>query len=201
MCKTLIIDNFDSFTYNLYQYMGEVCGEEPAVVLNNVSYNSISLKRYDCVIISPGPGSPNCPADIGVSAKIIRDAAIPILGVCLGHQAIGHIHGMDIVHAPEPVHGRMSRVKHKGIGIFKNLPPEISVVRYHSLMIKTLREPFALTAWTEDGLIQGIQHKYLPIHGVQFHPESICSQFGKEILSNFRNIALASKKKNYQVAL
>jgi para-aminobenzoate synthetase len=200
MCKTLIIDNFDSFTYTLYQYMGEICGIEPRVVLNTIEYDSIALKNYDCVIVSPGPGSPSCPSDIGISAKIIREASIPLLGVCLGHQAIGYINGMEIVHAPEPVHGRMSRIKNTGIGLFKNLPPEIFVVRYHSLIIKTLKGPFQQTAWGEDGMIQAIQHKYLPIHGVQFHPESVCSQSGMEMLRNFRNIAIASKKKNQRVA-
>lgn len=200
MCKTLIVDNFDSFTYNLYQYMGEICGEEPTVVLNTVDHDSIALKNYDCVIISPGPGSPSCPSDIGVSARIIKESQIPLLGVCLGHQSIGYLNGMDVVHAPEPVHGRVSLIKNSGKGVFKDLEPEISVVRYHSLIIKKLKDPYELTAWGEDGMIHGIQHKYLPIHGVQFHPESICSQSGKDILRNFRNIAMSYKNKNQKVA-
>ncbi|TJZ67434.1 anthranilate synthase component II [Chitiniphilus eburneus] len=190
MCKTLIVDNFDSFTYNLYQYMGEVCGEEPTVVLNTASWDGLRLDDYDCVIVSPGPGTPARAADVGISAEVIRHSRIPVLGVCLGHQCMAHLHGMDVVHAPEPVHGRVSVIRHNDEGVFKGLPPDLPVVRYHSLVVKALKPPFALTAWGADGMIHGIRHTERPLYGIQFHPESICTDAGLDLLSNFRDIAV-----------
>ncbi|WP_159950331.1 aminodeoxychorismate/anthranilate synthase component II [Pseudomonas sp. Irchel s3a18] len=187
--KTLIIDNHDSFTYNLFQFMGQVCGEEPDVYTNDVSPLVINLARYDAIIISPGPGTPARRADTGLSEDVIRDACVPVLGVCLGHQCMAHLHGMDIVHAPEPMHGRLSRISHDGEGVFVGLPADLTVVRYHSLVIRKIKSPFVVSAWDENGMIHGIRHKDRPMHGIQFHPESICTEAGLQMLSNFRDLA------------
>lgn len=193
MCKTLLIDNFDSFTYNIHQLMGEVCGEEPTVVLNTADFDAIDLARYDCIVVSPGPGTPACAADVGISARAIREATIPLLGVCLGQQCMAWLHGMEVVHAPEPMHGRVSTISHDGRGVFQGLPPQLDVVRYHSLVVKKVSDPFELSAWGADGVIHGIRHKTRPLHGVQFHPESICTEGGKDLLRNFRDIAMAHR--------
>lgn len=166
MCKTLIIDNFDSYTYNVFQYMGEVCGEEPTVVLNTADYNVIDLARYDCIVVSPGPGTPACEADVGISARAIRETTVPLLGVCLGQQCMACLHGMEVAHAPEPMHGRVSVIRHDGRGVFRDLPPALSVVRYHSLVVKAVRWPFELAAWGDDGVIHGIRHKTRALRGV-----------------------------------
>ena len=194
MCKTLIVDNFDSFTYNLYQYMGEVCGQEPTVILNTARRDSVDLDDYDCVVISPGPGTPARDVDVGISADMIRDADVPLLGVCLGHQCLAHVHGMDVGHAAEPVHGRVSTICHDGEGLFNGLPQELRVVRYHSLVVKEVRGPFKVTAWDADGMIHGIRHLQRPLYGIQFHPESICTVSGLDMLRNFRDIAIAHKQ-------
>lgn len=193
MCKTLIVDNFDSFTYNLFQYMGEVCGEEPDVVLNTTKLEDIDLDRYDGIIISPGPGHPATASDVGVSVAVIESARVPVLGVCLGHQLMGQMHGMDVVHADTPVHGRISVIQHDNQGVFADLPADLSVVRYHSLVIKEVRAPFVVTARGANGMIHGIRHVSRPLHGIQFHPESICTEGGKTLLSNFRDIAVAHR--------
>lgn len=191
MCKTLIVDNFDSFTYNIFQAMGQACGEEPQVVLNTVDFADIDFSRYDCVIVSPGPGNPDRPEDVGVSAQVLRESPLPVLGVCLGHQCLGQVHGMTVSLAPEPMHGRVSVIQHSGTGVFAGLPEHLSVVRYHSLVIERLRGPFQLTAWDSDGMIHGIAHKTRPLHGVQFHPESIGTEAGNRLFENFRDIARA----------
>jgi anthranilate synthase component II len=195
MCKTLIIDNFDSFTYNLYQYMGEVCGAEPTVVLNTAPRGSIDLEDYDCIVISPGPGTPSRAKDVGISADVIRETHVPLLGVCLGHQCMAHLYGLEVVHAPEPVHGRVSVIRHDDEALFKGLPQDLHVVRYHSLVVKEIKAPFKLTAWGGDGIIHGIRHEQRPLYGVQFHPESICTVSGMDLLRNFRDIALKHKSK------
>lgn len=202
MLNTLIIDNFDSFTYNIFQFMGEVCGEEPTVIVNTTPINDIDFNKYDCIIISPGPGKPGCAADVGISADIIRRTSLPLLGVCLGHQCVAHLHGMEVVHAPEPVHGRISLINHHGQGLFTGLPQSLAVVRYHSLVVNNIKSPFEITAWDETGMIHAIQHKQRPVYGVQFHPESICSESGLDLLRNFRDIAVADKKqrvKTFQI--
>lgn len=187
--KTLIIDNHDSFTYNLFQFMGEVCGEEPDVYTNDVSPCAIDLARYDAIIISPGPGTPARRSDTGLSEDVIRDAVVPVLGVCLGHQCMAHLYGMDVVHAPEPMHGRLSRISHDGQGVFSGLPPDLDVVRYHSLVVRQIKSPFVVSAWDENGMIHGIRHNDRPLHGIQFHPESICTEAGLQMLRNFRDLA------------
>jgi para-aminobenzoate synthetase len=189
MCRTLIIDNFDSFTYNLFQYMGEVCGREPTVVLNTAPRDSVDLDDFDCIVVSPGPGTPARAADVGLSVDVIRDAPVPLLGVCLGHQCMAHVHGMKVVHAPEPVHGRVSMVNHDGHGVFKGLPRQLPVVRYHSLVVEKVEPPFEVAAWGADGVVHGIRHTARPLHGVQFHPESIGTGIGMVLLRNFRDIA------------
>jgi anthranilate synthase component II len=194
MCRTLIVDNYDSFTYNIFQYMGEICGEEPTVIRNDAEPATVELDRFDCVIVSPGPGTPANPADVGISAKLILESHLPLLGVCLGHQCMAHLHGMDVIHAPRPMHGRISVIRHDGQGVFKGLPSELPVVRYHSLVVGALKGPFVLSAWGDDGVIHGIRHKERPLHGVQFHPESICTEAGMDLLRNFRDIAMAHKR-------
>lgn len=189
MFKTLIIDNFDSFTYNLYQYMGQVSGEEPDVITNDASPHDVELARYDCIIVSPGPGTPTRRVDVGISEDVIRDAHVPLLGVCLGHQCIAHVHGMEVSHAPEPMHGRVRRIRHNNEGVFRGLPLDMPVVRYHSLVVQSLKGPFELSAWDENGMIHGIRHKERPLYGIQFHPESICTDSGLDLLRNFRDIA------------
>jgi len=193
MCKALIVDNFDSFTYNIFQLMGQACGVEPTVVLNTASLDEIDFARYDCVIVSPGPGTPTEPADVGISASVICDTHLPLLGVCLGHQCMAHVHDMEVVLAPKPMHGRVTAIHHDGRGIFVGLPSHLHVVRYHSLAVKEVREPFELCAWSDDGVIQGIRHKTRPLHGVQFHPESVNTEAGMDLFRNFRDLALAHK--------
>jgi para-aminobenzoate synthetase len=191
--RTLLVDNYDSFTYNLYQLLGEVNGQAPVVVRNDTEWEALNLADFDAVVISPGPGRPERPRDIGVGARVISDSGLPVLGVCLGHQSLCHLLGGEIVLAPEPMHGRISPIRHTGAGLFAGLPSPMEVVRYHSLMATGLPDELEATAWTEDGLIMGVRHRSRPLWGVQFHPESISSQHGRELLANFRDLALAHR--------
>jgi anthranilate synthase/aminodeoxychorismate synthase-like glutamine amidotransferase len=189
----LVIDNYDSFTYNLVQFLGEL-GAEPVVRRNDqVTVAEIASGGYRGVVISPGPGVPQ---GAGVSLAAIRELGgkLPILGVCLGHQAIGEAFGGRIVRAPQPIHGKASRVKHDGRGIFAGVPEEIEVGRYHSLVIEPASCPQVLevTATTADGIIMGVRHRTLPIEGVQFHPESVLTGSGMQILSNFVRLCAAA---------
>ena len=189
----LVIDNYDSFTYNLVQFLGEL-GAEPVVRRNDqVTVAEIAAGGYRGVVISPGPGVPQ---GAGVSLAAIRELGgkLPILGVCLGHQAIGEAFGGRIVRAPQPVHGKASRVKHDGRGIFAGVPAEIEVGRYHSLVIEpaTCPQVLEVTATTADGIIMGVRHRSLPIEGVQFHPESVLTSSGMQILSNFVRLCAAA---------
>lgn len=182
----LMIDNYDSFTYNLVQYLGEL-GEELIVKRNDeITIEEIEQLAPNYLMISPGPCTPN---EAGISLKAIEHFAgkIPILGVCLGHQSIAQVFGGDVVRAERLMHGKTSSITHSGSGLFKELPSPIDVTRYHSLIVKndTLPEELEVTAWTKDNEIMALKHKTLPIEGVQFHPESIMSQFGKEMLRNF----------------
>ena len=182
----LMIDNYDSFTYNLVQYFGEL--KEEVVVFRNdeVSLDEIAALQPARIVISPGPCTPN---EAGISVPMIRRFAgeIPILGVCLGHQSIGQAFGGKIVHAKRVMHGKVSIIHHGGRGVFNGLQAPFEATRYHSLVIDRESLPAALevTAWTDDGEIMGVQHKSLPVQGVQFHPESILTQFGHELLRNF----------------
>jgi anthranilate synthase component 2 len=182
----LMIDNYDSFTYNLVQYFGEL-GEDVKVVRNDeLTLDQIDAMKPDRIVLSPGPCTPN---EAGVSLPVIErfKGRIPILGVCLGHQAIGQAFGGKVVHAKTLMHGKVSRIHHEGRGVFRGLPTPYEATRYHSLAIEreTCPADLEVTAWTEDGEIMGVRHRSLPIEGVQFHPESILTQHGHELLRNF----------------
>ena len=189
----IVIDNYDSFTYNLVQYLGEL-GSELAVAANvkvyrndKISLAEINELKPDGVVISPGPGRPE---DAGISQALIKElgASLPILGVCLGHQSIGQVFGGKIVAAPELMHGKTSEIYHQGVGIFAGLDNPITATRYHSLVIdkESFPEVLEITGWVEDGTIMGIRHKNYPhIQGVQFHPESILTNSGKSLMRNF----------------
>lgn len=189
--RTLLIDNYDSFTYNLYQLLGEVSGRAPTVVRNDADWQSVRTGDFDSVVISPGPGRPQRPEDVGISIRAITGSGLPVLGVCLGHQGICHLFGGTVGHAPAPMHGRLSDVYHDGSGVFAGLPSPFPVVRYHSLAAITLPDVLERTAWTADGVVMGVRHRTLPVWGVQFHPESISTSYGRELLANFRDLALA----------
>lgn len=189
----LVIDNYDSFTYNLVQYLGELAVDFPVandlqVVRNDkITIDEIRTLNPDAVVISPGPGRPD---DAGVSLNAIAQLGdkLPILGVCLGHQSIGQVFGGKIVSAPELMHGKTSLVSHTGMGIFQGLENPLTATRYHSLVIEreTCPEVLEITAWVEDGTIMGVRHRNYPhIQGVQFHPESVLTALGKELLRNF----------------
>ena len=184
--KVLLIDNYDSFTYNLAQIFGEL-GADVVVKRNDeVTLADIQTLRPARICISPGPGRPR---DAGISCDVIRDfgAQIPLLGVCLGHQCIGEVFGGEIVRAPKLMHGKTSAISHKGTGVFENLAKPFEATRYHSLVVKreTLPQSLTITAESDDGEIMGLQHRGLPIHGVQFHPESILTEEGRKLLANF----------------
>jgi para-aminobenzoate synthetase len=187
--RLLIVDNYDSFTFNLFQLAAEVFESVPTVLPNDHDFDDIVARKFDAVIISPGPGSPVNDHDFGVCKRIICELNLPTFGVCLGHQGIGHLMGGTVTHAPTPMHGRENRIYHKASGIFEGVPSPFVAVRYHSLMLAdSLPECLEVTAWTEDGLIMGMAHKTRPIWSVQFHPESICSTFGRELMQNFHRL-------------
>ncbi|WP_373480400.1 aminodeoxychorismate synthase [Geminocystis sp.] len=188
--KSLIIDNYDSFTYNIYQLLADVNQKEPIVITNNqLSWQEIKELNFDNIIISPGPGNPENIKDFGVCGEVLLKANIPILGVCLGHQGLGYFYGAKIRRSPEPFHGRISKIYHHQHSIFKGIPSPFSVMRYHSLIIDyPLPNDLEVIAKTEDNLVMGIKHKYKSFWGVQFHPESIASEYGKELLINFRDL-------------
>ena len=182
----LMIDNYDSFTYNLVQYFGEL-GQEVQVFRNDeISLEEVDRLGADRVVISPGPCTPS---EAGISVALIQRFAdkIPILGVCLGHQSIGQAFGGRIVHAGQLMHGKTSEIRHKDAGVFHGLPNPLTATRYHSLVIekKSLPACLEMTAWTDDGEIMGVRHRDLPVEGVQFHPESILTEKGHELLANF----------------
>ncbi len=182
--KVLVIDNYDSFTFNLVQYLGEL-GAEPVVVRNDdLKPADAASQGYDRLLISPGPGRPE---NAGYSIEYIQTLGteIPTLGVCLGHQAIAVAFGGTVDLAPEPRHGKVSPITHDGRGIFSTLPNPFSATRYHSLATVELPDELYETAHSEDGVVQGIRHRDLPITGVQFHPESIMTTSGKDLLANF----------------
>lgn len=185
----LVIDNYDSFTYNLVQYFGEL-GQEMKVVRNDkFSIADIEALAPTHICISPGPCTPT---EAGISCEVIEHFAgkIPIFGVCLGHQSMGQVFGGDVIRAEKLMHGKTSKVYHQGKSVFKGLPSPFTATRYHSLIVKreTLPDCLEITAETEDGVIMGLRHKELEIHGVQFHPESILTEHGKEMLQNFLDI-------------
>ena len=186
----LLIDNYDSFTYNLFHFLGEL-GAKVRVERNDAlsASEALALKPQG-IVLSPGPCTPN---EAGICLDVIRQAngQVPILGVCLGHQAIGQVYGGRIVRAPEPMHGKLSRMHHTGKSVFRGINNDFMATRYHSLTIapESMPDVLEITATSDDGVIQGVMHKTYPVHGVQFHPESIASENGHALLANFLEIA------------
>ncbi|MCB0997540.1 MAG: aminodeoxychorismate/anthranilate synthase component II [Acidimicrobiales bacterium] len=184
--RVLVIDNYDSFVYNLVQYLGEL-GAEPLVHRHDdLTLAEARALEPQAVLISPGPGRPE---DAGLSNDVIEafGAEVPVLGVCLGHQCIGQVFGGDVVRAPQVMHGKTSLVHHRGIGVFAGLPDPLEATRYHSLVVAadSIPDVLEVTAWSDDGLVMGLRHKELDVEGVQFHPESILTASGHSLLENF----------------
>ncbi|MBF6248224.1 gamma-glutamyl-gamma-aminobutyrate hydrolase family protein, partial [Nocardia elegans] len=194
--RTLLIDNYDSFTYNLYQLISEVNGVEPTVVRNDeTDPAALDLAAYDNIVVSPGPGRPDRTRDVGLSAAVIDAASQPLLGVCLGHQGIVVAAGGRVDRAPVPRHGFLDRVGHDGRDLFAGLPQDFTVVRYHSLCaLEPLPPALEVTARTPDGVIMGVRHRQRPQWGVQFHPESVAGEFGAALLRTFAELTLAHGK-------
>lgn len=186
----VLIDNYDSFTYNLVHFLGELGTTSEVIRNDKATTGEILGMNPKAIVLSPGPCTPN---EAGVCLDLIQKAAgkIPLLGVCLGHQSIGQAYGGKVIRAPLPMHGKLSTIRHADKGVFKGLPKDIEVTRYHSLIVEreSLPECLEITAETDDGIIMGLQHKTHPVHGVQFHPESIASQQGHALLANFLEIA------------
>ena len=189
MKKIILIDNYDSFTFNLYHYLSSLKINVDVIRNDQITSNEILKKKYNKIVISPGPGNPN---QSGNCLKIVKSLykKIPILGVCLGHQIIGQVFGSKIIQAKKLMHGKTSKILSKKTGILKNLPKSFEATRYHSLIIekKSLSKHLEITAESKDGLIMGVQHKEYDVHGVQFHPESIKTKLGIKILKNFIKI-------------
>jgi anthranilate synthase component 2 len=184
----LLIDNYDSFTYNLWHYLGEL-GAEVVVKRNDaISVDEVLALRPQGIVISPGPSDPD---HAGICLELVRRApGIPLLGVCLGHQAIGQVFGGKVIRAPVPMHGKVSQIRHDGSGVFAGLPNPFAATRYHSLIVERAGLPLCLAVTAEaDGLIMGLAHRERPVHGVQFHPESIASEAGHDLLRNFLRLA------------
>ena len=184
--KLLVIDNYDSFTYNLVQYFGELGAEVTVKRNDEISLSGIRNLRPERICISPGPGRPE---DAGICPEVVRELGenTPILGVCLGHQCIAQVFGGDVVRAEKLMHGKTSMIRHSNRGLFQGLPQPLEATRYHSLVVKleSFPETLEITATADDGEIMGLQHREFPIHGVQFHPESILTPEGKDLLANF----------------
>lgn len=186
----ILIDNYDSFTYNLYHYFSEIGANVEVYRNDKITINELKLKNPTGIILSPGPCTPN---DAGICMEIIKKLGVstPILGVCLGHQSIGQVYGGKVIRSPYLMHGKVSLINHQNKTIFNNIKSPFMATRYHSLIIEKNNLPSCLdiTAETEDGIIMGLSHKQYPVHGVQFHPESIASECGHDILQNFINIS------------
>jgi para-aminobenzoate synthetase len=187
--RTLLIDNYDSYTFNLFHLLGEVNGEEPVVVRNDeLPWSELDRLAPDNVVISPGPGRPERPRDAGVSLEVLRRADVPVLGICLGHQELAYASGGTIEHAPEVMHGRLSPIRHDGRALFAGIPQEFLAVRYHSLVVGVVPPELRVTARTPDGVIMALEHRARPLFGVQFHPESVSTRHGRALLENFRDL-------------
>jgi len=188
----VLIDNYDSFTFNLVHHLGELGAEVRVHRNDKISVAAVLSADPDAIVLSPGPCTPK---EAGICLDLIAKAAatVPILGVCLGHQAIGDAFGGNVVRAPSPVHGKLSLIRHQGTSVFRGINAPFHATRYHSLVVErdTLPADLAVTAETEDGLIMGLSHRHLPVHGVQFHPESIASEHGHLMLKNFIELAAA----------
>ncbi|HWO66697.1 MAG TPA: chorismate-binding protein, partial [Umezawaea sp.] len=187
--RTLLIDNYDSFTFNLFQYLARVNGHDPVVITNDDPHFRLAdLDGFDNVVISPGPGNPRNRVDFGLCQDVIAHARIPLLGVCLGHQGLCLEHGATVGLAPEPRHGRVDLVRHTGADLFDGVPSPFPVVRYHSLAVTDLPPELEPIAWSDDGVLMAVRHRTRPAWGVQFHPESICTEHGHRLLANFRRL-------------
>jgi anthranilate synthase component 2 len=198
----ILIDNYDSFTYNLVHFLGELGAPCEVIRNDKITAAEVIKKKPQAIVLSPGPCTPN---EAGVCLDLIAAAGdkIPLLGVCLGHQAIGQTYGGKVIRAPEPLHGKLSTIRHTDEGVFKGLPDKFSVTRYHSLIVErgSLPDALEVTAETPDGLIMGLQHKTHPVHGVQFHPESIASEQGHALLANFLQLAgMSPRRRNAPAA-
>ncbi len=193
--STLLIDNYDSYTYNVFHLLAAVSGEEPIVIRNDVvSWRALSRWDFDAIVLSPGPGRPERWHDFGVCADILRSSDVPVLGVCLGHQGLGHLLDGTVRSAPIVMHGRLSAVEHDGSGLFEGIPQGFSVVRYHSLAVDGELGPQGrVTAWTDEGVVMGIEHRRRPMWGVQFHPESVSTEHGRKLIENFYELARRHK--------
>ncbi|RKS08792.1 para-aminobenzoate synthetase [Nocardiopsis sp. Huas11] len=189
--RVLLVDNHDSYTFNVFQLLARVLGEEPRVLTNDApEWADLDPASVDAVVVSPGPGRPQTPRDLGRVPALLEHTGLPVLGVCLGHQAIAHLAGAQVCSAPEPRHGHLARVRHDGAGLFAGLPQDFTAVRYHSLAVpEPLPETLAATAWAEDGVVMGLRHRDLPRWGVQFHPESVASEHGADLVANFLTMA------------
>jgi para-aminobenzoate synthetase len=194
---TLLIDNYDSFTYNLFQLLAEENGTEPLVVRNDeASWEELERLVFDNVVLSPGPGRPERGRDFGVCAEAIRRCRQPLLGVCLGHQGLGWVHGGRVVRAPEPLHGRIRAVEHDGSALFAGIPRRFDAARYHSLCLdRPLPAELEEIAWSDDGVAMALAHRHRPQWGVQFHPESIATEHGRRLLANFRDLTAANSSR------
>ena len=185
----LLLDNYDSFTYNIYQYMSELGAEVKVIRNDKISLSEIKDLNPEKIVVSPGPCTPQ---KAGISNDVIKTFGenIPVLGVCLGHQCIGESFGGIVMGAGEIMHGKTSLIHHDGKGVFLGIPSPFMAIRYHSLVIQneTLPDELEVSAWTDNGIIMGVRHKSLPVEGIQFHPESIMTEYGKELLSNFLKI-------------
>ncbi|MEU0385871.1 aminodeoxychorismate synthase component I [Streptomyces chartreusis] len=188
--KTLLIDNYDSYTYNLFQLIAGVNGEEPVVIRNDAPVDAVpDLREFDNLVVSPGPGHPADARDFGIAARLVAASPVPVLGVCLGHQGIALGERGVVGPAPEPRHGHLSTIRHDERDLFQGLPQNFTAVRYHSLSVREpLPEMLEATAWAEDGVLMGLRHRTRPVWGVQFHPESVLTEFGHRMLVNFRNL-------------
>jgi para-aminobenzoate synthetase len=193
--RTLLIDNYDSFTFNLFHLLGEVNGDEPIVARNDeLPWEDLAALGVDNIVISPGPGRPERARDVGVSLDVLERAEVPVLGVCLGHQALGYITGAAIDHAPEVMHGRLSPIHHDERGLFEGIPQGFAAVRYHSLVVGAVPADLRVTAWTTDDVVMGLEHRTRPLWGVQFHPESISTEHGRTLVRNFRDLTRAHRR-------
>ena len=182
----LLIDNYDSFTYNLYQYLSELGAEVKVVRNDKITLDEIEVMAPEKIVISPGPSTPQ---NAGISNHVIREfgETIPTLGVCLGHQCVGFSYGGEVGSAGEIMHGKTSLIHHRNLGVFSGLPNPFRAIRYHSLAVykESLPNELEITAWTDNGLVMGVRHKEFPVEGIQFHPESIMTESGKDLLKNF----------------
>jgi para-aminobenzoate synthetase len=199
--RTLLVDNHDSYTYNVFHLLAGVTGSEPIVVDNDaVSWRALSRWDFDAIVLSPGPGSPGRWHDFCVCNDILRYSEIPVLGICLGHQGLGHLLAGRVERAPEAMHGRLSRIHHEGAGLFAGIQQGFPVVRYHSLAISDMGPEGHVTAWADDGVVMGIEHTVRPMWGVQFHPESVATEHGAALVRNFYELARRRRSPRWRAA-